>query len=76
MGKIFLTYRRLKWFEVGKTKIYGVNMATMALTERGTQFTILVVFAIEVDNRNLLGIISWVCTIATGHYVKCQKVDG
>ena len=36
MDKFFLINRRLKGFEVGNTKIHGVNMATMALTKRGT----------------------------------------
>ena len=59
-----------------QTEIDSVRMATVALAERGTQFTVLAVFAIEVHYRDGLRIVFYNTCITARHKIERQKVDG
>jgi hypothetical protein len=51
-------------------------MTAVALAERGTQFAVLAVVAIEVHYRYDLCAFINSTGIATRHEIECQKVDG
>jgi hypothetical protein len=57
MGKEFVWDFWLVRFKCDKPKIYGVNVATMTLTERRAKFTIVTLVAVRIDYRNSLAIV-------------------